>query len=459
MLQPGASNGYIPAERLRALNARPGRAGDFVLYWMQAAQRAACNHALEYAALRANALGRPLVAFFGLTPDFPGANARHYRFLLEGLAETAVALERRGVRLVVRQGPPDRGAVELGRRASLVVVDAGYLRVERAWRRNASRALECPLVQVETNAVVPVTAASPREEYAAATIRPKIRRLLGKFLVPLKTTRLKKDSLGLRFDGLAVGNPAAVLAALPVDRGVAPVASFKGGASAARRRLRDFVARKLSGYAEGRNDPNRDALSGLSPYLHFGQISPLEVALEVMSAGGYGTEAFLEELIVRRELSLNFATYNRFYDLFAGLPAWCRATLDEHADDRREYLYSPADFEAGRTHDPYWNAAQLEMVRTGKMHGYMRMYWGKKILEWSRSPREAFRTALRLNNTYELDGRDPNAFAGVAWCFGKHDRPWGRRPVFGSVRSMTSSGLRRKFDADAYARRIAGLRP
>ena len=289
--------------------------------------------------------------------------------------------------------------------------------MERAWRKAAAGLLECPLVQVETNAVVPVTAASPKEEYAAATLRPKIYRLLKKFLVPLKTTRLKKDSLGLQFDGLAVENPAAVLATLPVDRSVAPVSSFKGGASRGRRLLRAFIARKLPGYAEGRNDPNRDAQSGLSPYLHFGQLSPLQAALEVKAAGGYGLEAFLEELIVRRELSLNYVYYNWNYDRYAGLPAWCRATLAEHRKDRREYAYSPEDWEAARTHDPYWNAAQREMVLTGRMHGYMRMYWGKKILQWSRSPQEAFRTALRLNNKYELDGRDPNAFAGVAWCF------------------------------------------
>jgi deoxyribodipyrimidine photo-lyase len=448
----------IQPERVQALNARPARPGRFVLYWMQAAQRTEFNHALEFAAREANALGLPLVAYFGLTPRFPEANARHYAFLLEGLEEAAAALERRGIRLVVRPGPPDEGVVELGRRAALVVVDAGYLRVERAWRKAAAGLLECPLVQVETNAVVPVNAASPKEEYAAATLRPKIYRLLEKFLVPLKTTRLKKDSLGLRFDSLAVENPAAVLATLPVDRSVAPVTSFKGGASRGRRLLRAFIARKLPGYAEGRNDPNRDAQSGLSPYLHFGQLSPLQAALEVKAAGGYGTEAFLEELIVRRELSLNFVSYNPDYDRYAGLPAWCRATLAEHRQDRREYAYSPEDWEAARTHDPYWNAAQREMVLTGRMHGYMRMYWGKKILQWSRSPQEALRTALRLNNKYELDGRDPNAFAGVAWCFGKHDRPWGRRPVFGSIRYMAASGLRRKFDADAYVRRIAGLR-
>ena len=447
----------IQPERIRALNAKPVRPGDYVLYWMQAAQRAEGNHALEFAVRRANELGRPLVVIFGLTPDFPEANARHYAFLLEGLSETAGALERRGIRFVLRRGSPGDVAAELGRRAALVVVDGGYLRLERRWRAEAARALGCALFEVETNAVVPVRAVSGKEEYAAATIRPKIYRLWGDFLVPLRSTALKKDSLGLRLDSLPPSDPETLLAALPVDKSVRPVAAVRGGTAKARRLLRLFTSRKLSDYAEARNDPTRDAVSGLSPYLHFGQISPLEVALAVKRAGGYGAEAFLEELIVRRELSLNFVLRNPRYDRYESLPDWCRATLAAHEKDRREYVYGRLAFEEARTHDPYWNAAQKEMVLTGKMHGYMRMYWGKKILEWSATPREAFRTALALNNKYELDGRDPNSFAGVAWCFGKHDRPWGERPVFGTIRTMTAAGLRRKFDADAYVRQVEAL--
>jgi deoxyribodipyrimidine photo-lyase len=181
------------------------------------------------------------------------------------------------------------------------------------------------------------------------------------------------------------------------------------------------------------------------------------VALAVKMGPAYGQAAFLEELIVRRELSFNFVHYNRAYDRFEGLPEWCRTTLLEHAQNPRPYIYSRAELEAAATHDPYWNAAQKEMVLTGKMHSYMRMYWGKKILEWSASPREAFRTALALNNAYELDGRDANGFAGVAWCFGKHDRPWARRPVFGTIRTMNAAGLRRKFDPDAYVRKVEAL--
>jgi len=195
----------------------------------------------------------------------------------------------------------------------------------------------------------------------------------------------------------------------------------------------------------------------MSPYLHFGQISPLEITLEISKTRSRSKEAYLEELIVRRELSMNFVHYNETYDSYDSIPQWARKTLRAHQKDRRDYLYRREEFEQGKTHDPYWNAAQKEMVVTGKMHGYMRMYWGKKILEWSKTPQEAFETALYLNNKYELDGRNPNGFTGVAWCFGKHDRPWGERAIFGNVRYMNEGGLKRKFDAEKYVEKIRRL--
>ena len=215
-----------------------------------------------------------------------------------------------------------------------------------------------------------------------------------------------------------------------------------------------FIKTYLSENPESKNDPTLDALSQMSPYLHFGQISPLSIALKAAESRSSGSGAFLEELIVRRELSLNFVFYNEKYDSFEAVPEWAKKYLRAHRKDKRSHTYTLEEFESARTHDPYWNAAQKEMVVTGKMHGYMRMYWGKKIIEWSETPEDAFRTALHLNNKYELDGRDPNGFAGVAWCFGKHDRPWGERPVFGHVRYMNDNGLRRKFDADGYVRKM-----
>jgi deoxyribodipyrimidine photo-lyase len=265
------------------------------------------------------------------------------------------------------------------------------------------------------------------------------------------------ESAGMRFDTLDLSNTEAIVRKLKVDTSVAPVAGFTGGTAEAKRWLKVFLKDKLADYPDRRNDPNADAQSNLSPYLHFGQISPLHIALEVEKRSNEGKAAFLEELIVRRELSHNFVYYNDKYDDFECLPPWARRTLNYHERDKREYVYSREQFEMAQTHDPYWNAAQKEMVLTGKMHGYMRMYWGKKILEWTRTPREGFDIALYLNNKYELDGRDPNGFAGVAWCFGKHDRAWAERPVFGKIRYMNANGLKRKFDADAYVAKVKRL--
>jgi deoxyribodipyrimidine photo-lyase len=449
----------IQAARIRTLNAKDARKGDYVLYWMQASQRSEANHALELAVQKANEMKVPVVAFFGLTDGFPEANERHYAFMLEGLAEVKTALERKGIKLVVRRGAPDEGAAALAGRAALAVVDRGYLRVQKAWRAAAAARMECPLVQVETDAIVPVEEASAKQEYTAATFRPRIRGKLEAYLVPLRERRPAKDSLGLDLETLDAADTAGLLAGLKIARDAKASAVFRGGASEARKRLQAFLKGRLEHFRDLRNNPALDYLSNLSPYLHFGQISPLSVALQALASGSAGTEAFLEELIVRRELGLNFVHYTPRYDDYEeAVPAWARKTLEAHSGDHRPALYPCADLEAGRTHDPYWNAAQLEMVRTGKMHGYMRMYWGKKILEWSGAPEEAFRTALRLNNRYELDGRDPNSFAGVAWCFGRHDRPWQSRPIFGSVRYMNDRGLRRKFDADAYVKKVEALK-
>jgi deoxyribodipyrimidine photo-lyase len=446
----------IHDERIRVLRDAPVQGGDYVLYWMQAACRAECNHALEYAIRRANELRKPVVACFGLTAGFPEANARHYTFLLEGLQDAARALDRRGIPLVVRLGSPDEVAAELSGAACLAVTDRGYLHIQREWRARAAESMRCALVQVETDVIVPVESAASREQYSAGTLRPRILKRLREFMVPLRTTRLRADPPDTRFDARSLDDIPALVEALGVDGSVPPVPGTHGGARHASRRLASFVARALARYHEAGRDPALDAGSGLSPYLHFGQISPLAIALALKGRRGPGAAAFLEQLIIRRELSMNFTHFQPYYDQFTGLPAWSRETLLDHAKDRRPHLYSPAELEAGKTGDPYWNAAQQEMVCTGTMHGYMRMYWGKKILEWTERPEQAFQIALALNNKYQLDGRDPNGFAGVAWCFGKHDRPWARRPVFGTVRYMNDRGLERKFDMAAYVRRVAG---
>jgi deoxyribodipyrimidine photo-lyase len=334
-------------------------------------------------------------------------------------------------------------------------VDQGYTKTERRWVRTVAEKIGCPLVQVESNVIVPVKIASPKEEYSAATFRPKIKKVLDKYLVPTANGLLKKDSLKLEFSSFDIGDIGKAVLQLEIDRSVKKSKRFLGGATQANRRLREFIEAKLDDYPEFRNDPTKECQSNLSPYLHFGQISPLYVALKVQETDSPGKDAYLEELIVRRELACNFVSYNRNYDSFKGLPEWAKKTLKEHRKDKRAYIYSLEELENAKTHDPYWNAAQKEMMLEGKMQGYMRMYWGKKIIEWSETPEVAYKNALYLNNRYELDGRDPNGFAGVAWCFGKHDRPWKEREIFGKTRYMNANGLRRKFDADAYAEKVA----
>lgn len=448
----------IQKERIKALNKKGMKKGAYVLYWMQASQRTEYNHALEFAILKANELRRPLIVFFGITDHFPEANERHYAFMLEGFREVKQSLEKRGIQMVILHKSPEVGAVQLAKKASLAVVDRGYLRIQRQWRNDVANKIDCPLIQVESDVIVPVEEASPKEEYAAATLRPKINKKLIYFLVPLNQREPAIPSLSMDIDSFDIDDIGKAISKLRIDRSVQKVDSFKGGTKEVLRHLEVFLEGKLDRFPELRNDPTLDYLSHMSQYLHFGQISPLFIALEVKKTKSPGIEAFLEELIVRRELSMNFVFYNEKYDSLDGIPEWAKKSLRSHQKDKRQYLYRLEELEQAKTHDPYWNAAQREMVVKGKMHGYMRMYWGKKIIEWSKTPEEAFRAALYLNNKYELDGRDPNGFTGVAWCFGKHDRPWGERPIFGNVRYMNDKGLKRKFDADEYVKMMSQLK-
>jgi len=445
----------VETTRIKALNEHSIRKREYVLCWMQASQRAEYNQALEYAGYLANEQNLPLVIYFGLTENYPSAKERHYAFMLEGLRYTRRILEQRGAKLVIQRGSPETGIVPLAQKAAAVVVDCGYTRIQRYWRKIAAEMIDSPLIEVECDVVIPVHEVSQKEEYAAATIRPRIHRLLNQYLSPLNKIDIRKDSLGLKFESFEIDDVNRALSQLQIDRSVKRVREYQGGTDQAKKRLERFLGTRLKNYDSMRNDPNNEATSGLSPYLHFGQISPLYIALEVSrQRKSPGREAFLEELIVRRELSMNFVSFNTEYDSFAALPAWCRQSLRKHQNDKREYIYSLEQLERGDTRDPYWNAAQKEMVCLGKMAGYMRMYWGKKILEWTATPEEAYQTAIYLNDKYALDGRDPNGYAGVAWCFGKHDRPWKERPVFGNIRYMNAAGLKRKFDADEYVRRV-----
>jgi len=443
--------------RVRSLNDKNTGKGDYLLYWMQQSQRADNNHALEFSVRMSNACDVPLLVVFFLIDGYPGANMRHYKFMLEGLPETAEALSRRGLQFELIVGDPVEELIGLSNGASMVVTDRGYLRHQREWRIRLAGLLDRPFIEVDSDVVVPVTYASTKEEYSAATLRRKLRPLVSRFLkLPERVDPRNSANIG-GVDGEDPNDIEGLRSKLKGIELIPPSPLFKGGASEARRRLVEFIGSGLDMYPEKSNDPSQEVQSNLSPYLHFGQISPVEVAMEVLSSQSPGREEFLEQLIVRRELAVNFCRYNPGYDSIGCLPAWAERTLEDHSGDQREYLYNRDELERGETHDIYWNAAQREMVLSGKMHGYMRMYWGKKVLEWSGTPAEAYGNLIYLNDRYSLDGRDPNGYAGVAWCFGKHDRPWNERPIFGKVRYMNDKGLERKFRIGEYVKKVKSL--
>ena len=441
--------------RVRPLAEKSRRAGP-VVYWMSRDQRADDNWALLAAAGLARETGAPLHVAFALAPGYPGASLRHYDFMLRGLAEAEAALRARGIPFHLLLGDPAAVVPEFlhAIAAGVCVTDFDPMRPKIAWKRAVAEAFAGALLEVDAHNVVPCVVASPRREYAAATFRPKIHKRLQEFLEPF-------PELPAFPDAALAASPAvdwsAARASLTVDAAPGPVPGIAPGPKAARAALDAFAAERLPGYATRRNDPNAGAVSGLSPYFHFGQLAPQRAALDVMAARGRhaaDADAYLEELIVRRELSDNYCHYTPHYDRYEALPDWARKTLDAHAGDEREHLYTPAQFEAAATHEALWNAAQRELLASGRIHGYMRMYWAKKILEWSPSPRQALDTALSLNDRYALDGRDPNGVVGVLWSVGGlHDRPWATRPVFGQIRYMNERGCRRKFDAAAYIAR------
>lgn len=432
----------------------------YVLYWMQASQRAQYNHALEFALSKANEYKLPLLVYFGITDAYPDANARHYRFMLEGLKQTAARLKKRSINFVLRKESPEKGVVKLAKNAALTVFDTGYMPIQRQWRKAAANNINGTVIQVESDVVVPVESASQKEEYAAYTIRKKIQEQREHFLQPLEPQKVKvKTIIDLESINSKLADPQKLVDSLDIDKTVPDCEQFHpGGIIEAEKRLKYFIDKKLSKYSELRNEPAQDFQSGLSPYLHFGQISPLQIALDVYNSKTAGAEDFLEELITRRELAMNFAYYNDSCQDYRALPPWAISTLKEHFKDKRPQIYTLKELENAATDDQCWNAAQNEMLVCGKMHGYMRMYWGKMILQWSKTPQQALERMLYLNDKYELDGRDPNSCAGIAWCFGKHDRPWPEHPVVGKVRLMNQNGLKRKFDMKSYIEKIEGLK-
>ncbi|MEQ1884736.1 MAG: deoxyribodipyrimidine photo-lyase [Bryobacteraceae bacterium] len=458
------------ADRNLLLNKAPWRAdGKYVLYWAQMNRRVSSNHALSFAVDLANREGLPVLVYEGLTCEYPYANDRFHTFVLEGVPDTAARLEKAGIgylfHLRRRRSDPNNALYRLAKDAAAVVTDDYPVFIARTHNRSVPAKLDIPVYAVDASCIVPM-ANFDKQEYGAYTIRPKIRKVLDQYLQPLPALRVsRRFTLPLLTDPQTADlhsevtreNIASLVACCEIDHTVGAATKYPGGSGRAEARLRSYLENNLRRYARYSNQPSARATSGLSPYLHFGHISSLDIAL---AARDYAAEhevvaeEFLEQLIVRRELAFNFARFSPSIDSLEALPSWARATLAKHDGDPRAYVYSRDDFDQARTHDALWNAAQTELVETGLMHGYYRMYWGKKIIEWSASHAEALATMIELNDRYALDGRDPNTYTNILWCLGLHDRPWAERSIFGMVRFMSLDGMKRKTDVDSYIRQV-----
>ena len=439
----------IDPSRIRTLKAG-AFGGKAVLYWMIRDKRVSDNWSLLVAQQIAIKNKVPLIVCFQFIGKFPDSNIRQNGFLFKGLLETRHTLQKLNIEFLFLQGRPEKVINQLIEKRSIgtVVVDHNPLKVYRKRIKRVIGKTNIPFYQVDAHNIVPCWKASGKKEYAAYTIRPKIKNNLKRYLMdmpqvirhPYGNPQMKDLSLN------------SILSGIVQDSTVKEVDWVNPGEIAAKDILSKLKT-KLKGYSSNRNDPTKAALSDLSPYFHFGHIAPQRVAWEIHKSKlqKEDKDAFLEEMIIRRELSDNFCEYEPEYDQFEGFHAWSQKTLNEHRNDEREYIYPLGQFEAAETHDDLWNAAQNEMKITGKMHGYMRMYWAKKILEWTPSPEIAQQIAIDLNDKYELDGRDPNGYTGIAWSIGGiHDRAWFERPIFGKIRYMNYNGCKSKFDVMKY---------
>lgn len=454
-----AKESSVDTRRLRVIG-EGRRTGGPVVYWMSRDQRVDDNWALLHAQELSRQHRVPMAVLFCLVPEFLSAAIRHYGFMLTGLQEIEKKLGSYNIPFFLVTGRPERAIPQFVRRYGVgaLITDFSPLKLPRKWKEAVAERIEIPLIEVDAHNIVPCRVASDKREYGAYTIRPKIHRLLPSFLTEFP--RLRKHHLSWPQAVPAVDWQRA-RRSLSVDMTVKEVTWIVPGETAAQAMMREFLETKLADYERIRNDPTVDGQSNLSPYLHFGHISAQRVALEAQRYDRdiKSQEAFLEQLIIRRELSDNFCYYTHDYDSFDGFPEWARATHNAHRRDIRPYRYTRDQLAAAATHDDLWNAAQNEMVYGGKMHGYLRMYWAKKILEWSPSPEAASATAVYLNDRYELDGRDPNGYAGIAWSIGGvHDRPWFERDIFGKIRYMSYDGCRRKFDIPRFIARVEKIK-
>lgn len=443
----------VNPQRARDLNEASAVSSGPVVYWMQRDQRAHDNWALLYAQQKAKARGVQLAVVFHLVENFGNAQLRHYDFMLRGLEETAAELASKNIPFVLLQGDPEETIVHFVKTHSVgeLVCDFNPLRFDQSWHKSIAKTIPVKMTEVDARNIVPCWSASDKQEYAAYTFRPKIHRCVKKFLTDFPALETQTQLGEIQASNV---NWNRLLENVSVDKEVGPVTWIVPGTQAAKIRAQEFISLQLEYYSDKRNDPNEQAVSDLSPYLHFGQLSSQWVACQVNKATDVNKksrDSYLEELIVRRELSDNFCFYNPEYDKVAGAHPWAQKTISEHAEDQREYTYQRKELEAADTHDELWNAMQIQMVTTGKMHGWCRMYWAKKILEWSDNTQMAIDRALYLNDKYELDGNDPNGVVGVMWSIcGVHDRAWTERPIFGKIRYMNFNGAKRKFDVQDY---------
>lgn len=467
--------------RVSPLNTKEISAGP-VVYWMDRDMRIQDNWALIRAQSIASQEKVPLLIVYNLVANFLGGSYRQWDFKLKGLQEIEETCKEKNIPFFIIIDTTGKQTPDLfvdfcsDYNVGTVVTDCSPLRIQRKWKQSVAQKISCRMEMVDTHNIVPIWIASDKQEYGAYTLRPKIHRLLPEFMDEFPSVRkhaysMAKKAPKIHWDQLcALGS---------VDQSVPPADWITPGASAAKKTLRDFIHKKLLHYGDMRNDPLADAQSNLSPYLHYGMISPQRVAMEIIkyidkpisevlhdkkNKAAIDDDrpltlidhaaAFLEELIVRRELSDNFCWYNEQYDSVDCFPDWAKKSHYRFRHDKREYVYTLKQFEHAKTHDELWNAAQLEMMRTGKMHGYMRMYWAKKILEWTADASDAMRVAIYLNDKYELDGRDPNGYASIAWSIGGvHDRAWFERPIFGQIRYMARSGCEKKFNVKDYIKK------
>ena len=442
----------------------PDPAGMCVVYWMQRAQRGVDNHAVNLAVAVANELKLPLVVYFAGISNFPHANLRHYVFLQQGLPDIEEDLAARNITFIMRRAPHEsheRLLADVG--AAICIGDENPMREPERWRAALAKKLRIPFWTVDTDVLVP-TRLFGRAQYAAYTMRPRLYKLVPEFLVAYENPHA--DVAWKKPRGFLADDVRADITAgwEHLDRSVAPVEAWKGGTHAGLARLKLFAGSKLKDYIVERNRPETDGTSAMSPYLHYGHVGPQTIALAVAAAAEAdptltkAKESYFNELFAWRELSINFVRYQADYDNSKCAEDWARRTIGEHDSDKREVVYTVAQLERAETYDELWNAAQIQMVKFGWMHNYMRMYWGKKIVEWTPNVDAAMEACVYLNDKYFLDGRDPNGYSGIAWAvLGKFDRPWGSRAVFGKRRFMSGASTGRKFDAKAYIAQMKAL--